>query len=385
LLKEFRSKQLSDHTDFMKKNIPILETKIDEFILSNSDLKDVHAATILILNDQKLIVSFFGKRRFEPGALEENNSIWVCRGLKKNKQYQWNSPQRIVSPQYFKDHHIPLKTDNGTISCGNPVLTLFNNQLLIFSKIGPYSRTWSGVLSRSDDQGLTWQEPELLHGILGPARNKPLILQHNIFLPSSRESCIDDFSFIESSSDLCTWNISNPILSDNPKIYQKSYRGFIQPTLISNNNTGNKIIMLVRPRNINNPLFSILYIHRSISINRGINWSNLESTDLLNPDSAIDAINFYNNILLVYNRVANHSTSRNILSMAISFNDGLNWCPIIIKNSLFPKGDIEYNEIISQEYSYPAIIMNSDTQEIHVIYTFNRINFKHKVFQLLQN
>lgn len=359
----------------------ILETKIEEFILNNSDLKDVHAATIFAFDDKKLITSFFGKTRSESGKSEENNSIWISLGFKSNNHYQWTTPERIVSPQYFRDHHIPLKQDNGIISCGNPVITFLNNQLLIFSKIGPYPRTWSGILSRSYDQGLTWQKPELLHGILGPARNKPLIYENNILSPCSRESCIDDFSYIEYSSDLHTWNLSNPILPSNPQIFQKGYRGFIQPTLVSSN-LPNKIIMLVRPRKTDSLMST--YIHRSISINNGICWSNLEPVNLLNPDSAIDAINLGDDtLLLTYNRVINNHKSRNILSVATSYDEGLNWHPITIRNSIYPEGDIEYNNILSEEYSYPAIIMSPDNNEIHVIYTFNRINLKHKVFQLL--
>ncbi len=367
----------------MQNKIPVLEITTDEFILEDSDLKDVHAISLLVLNNKTLIVTFFGKRKSEPGSLEKNNSIWVCRGLKKNSGYQWSIPQRIVSPQYFQDHHILLKEDNGVISCGNPVLTLFNDQLLIFSKIGPYPRTWSGILSRSYDYGVTWQEPEILHGILGPTRNKPLILQNSILSPSSRESCIDDFPYVESSSDLRIWHTSSPILTHNPKTFQEGYRGFIQPTLVLlNDNIHNKIIMLVRPRNTN-PSYSKLHIHRSVSVNEGKDWSNLQPIDLLNPDSAIEAINLGNNLLLLaYNRVLHYSKSRNILSLAVSFNEGLNWYPIKIKYSIFPEGDIEYSKVTSQEYSYPTIAMDTNNQEIHVVYTFNRINFKHKVFRL---
>ncbi|XVN42263.1 MAG: exo-alpha-sialidase [Candidatus Rickettsia vulgarisii] len=121
--------------------------------------------------------------------------------------------------------------------------------------------------------------------------------------------------------------------------------------------------MLVRPRKTA-PLIST-YIHRSISINKGIYWSNLEPVNLLNPDSAIDAINLSSDaLLLTYNRVINHRKSRNILSLATSYDEGLNWSPIIIKNSTHPKGDIEYSSVTSEEYSYPAIIMNPDNNKI---------------------
>ncbi|WP_256377132.1 MULTISPECIES: exo-alpha-sialidase [spotted fever group] len=60
-------------------------------------------------------------------------------------------------------------------------------------------------------------------------------------------------------------------------------------------------------------------MHRSISINNGIYWSNLEPVNLLNPDSAIDAINLGDDtLLLTYNRVINNHKSRNILSVAIA-------------------------------------------------------------------
>ncbi|MGN7619468.1 MAG: exo-alpha-sialidase [Rickettsia amblyommatis] len=140
--------------------------------------------------------------------------------------------------------------------------------------------------------------------------------------------------------------------------------------------------MLVRPRKTD-PLIST-YIHKSVSVNKGIFWSNLEPVNLLNPDSAIDAINLGDDtLLLAYNRVINHHKLRNILSLALSNDEGFNWHPITIRNSIYPAGDIEYSNIPSEEYSYPAIIMSPDNNEIHVIYTFNRINLKHKVFQLL--
>ncbi len=44
---------------------------------------------------------------------------------------------------------------------------------------------------------------------------------------------------------------------------------------------------------------------------------NLEPVNLLNPDSAIDAINLGDDtLLLAYNRVINHHKLRNILSLA---------------------------------------------------------------------
>ena len=78
--------------------------------------------------------------------------------------------------------------------------------------------------------------------------------------------------------------------------------------------------MLVRPRKADSLIST--YIHRSISINKGIYWSNLEPVNLLNPDSAIDTINFSGDaLLLTYNRVINYRKSGNILSLATSYDE----------------------------------------------------------------
>ena len=63
---------------------------------------------------------------------------------------------------------------------------------LLFYKTGPHPSEWTGYLTRSRDGGTTWSAPHerLPDGIVGPSKNKPLVLPATgaLLVPSSRES-----------------------------------------------------------------------------------------------------------------------------------------------------------------------------------------------------
>ena len=73
---------------------------------------------------------------------------------------------------------------------------------------------------------------------------------------------------------------------------------------------------------------------------------------------------------MVYNHIKPGETrgDRNILNMAVS-DDGINWKAAIL---------LENDSDKDSEYSYPAVIQNSDGM-IHITYTWNRKLIKHVV------
>jgi len=98
----------------------------------------------------------------------------------------------------------------------------------------------------------------------------------------------------------------------------------------------------------------------------GQSWSFPEFLDLPNPDSAVDALPLSKGrILLAFNDSRN---SREILQLAVSSDDGLNWIRIhTLENSP------------GSEFSYPYMIRGQNGL-IHLVYTWKRKRIKHVVF-----
>jgi alpha-L-fucosidase len=214
------------------------------------------------------------------------------------------------------------------------------------------------MVVHSTDEGQTWSAPEKLpDGILGPIKNKPVVLTSGVILsPSSIETNNDQWhSHIERSTDGGkTWEKIN-IDPENPA-------KVIQPTLLLY--PEDKIQALMRS-NQN-------YIMESWSVDEGKTWSPLAKTNVLNPNSGIDGVTLHSGLqVLIYNPMesgADWVNGRNKLNVAASV-DGINWQDVAILENQ-PSG----------EFSYPSVIQASD-KTVHVVYTSNRKSIKHVVLK----
>lgn len=309
-----------------------------EMIFVEAPFAQCHASTITGTNEGNLIAAWFG------GSYEGAND--VCIWLSEKTGQTWSSPTPVA---------YGICDDKNLYACWNPVLFKPDDKLIyLYYKVGPSPREWWGMLEISDDNGTTWSEPQRLSNILGPVRNKPLILQSGTWLnPSSIETQQRWQVFIERSVDQGkNWSI---VPVDTANIAKA-----IQPALLTY--PGGKIQALCRS-NQNCVL-------QSWSMDDGISWGPFEKTTLQNPNSAIDAITLHSGLqLIVYNPAisgSEWSDGRSKLNMAIS-TDGINWTDCL-KLEDQDKG----------EFSYPAIIQTSDGM-IHITYTYSRKNIKHVV------
>jgi len=316
----------------------------EEFLFENAPFKHCHASTIVQTASGELLVAFFGgTKKGDPVR-----SIWACR----QKEGKWSEPVLVASAN--------------NVSCGDPVLfKMPDGEILLFYKVGPSPREWHGMMKRSKDNGQTWSEPEKLpDGILGPTKNKPLLLGESTLLcPSSHELMPQG-----TGSWYCEMNITN----DRGKTWQKSeaiaypdpekknpLAGIIQPTLFVDDK--GVIHMLCRSRGVGT-------ICHATSLDKGVHWSKVEKTTLENPNCAIDCVKLKNGkIMLICNPVKEH---RNKLAMFLSDDDGKTW----------KEGRILENHE-QQEYSFPAIIQTADGS-IHITYSYERDKIKHVTLPL---
>ncbi len=304
---------------------------VEEFVFENPPFASCHASTITQTASGTLLCAYFAGS--EEGA--KDVAIWLSARSSKG----WSAPRLIT-----KESGAP---------CWNPVLfTTPSGEILLFYKVGLHPSSWSGALIRSYDEGKSWTTVENLPaGVIGPTKNKPLLLENGTLLCGSsveswrRWGCWMDISKDQGK----TWTKSDPInLKDN-------LFGIIQPTLFYT--PEGTLRLLARS-------YRTGHICTATSEDGGITWSEAVETKLPNPNSAIDAVRLQSGqILLVYNH---SSKERTPLNLALSDNGGLNFRPLLTL------------EDVPGEFSYPSIIQTKD-QLVHITYTFNRTQIKHVV------
>jgi predicted neuraminidase len=312
-----------------------------ELIFDKAPFGQCHASTLIELKDGSLMAAWFG------GSYEGSKDVAIWASVKTGDL--WSYPLQVADGKVNDSLHYP---------CWNPVLFRNSEGLLyLFYKVGPNPREWWGMQITSTDEGKVWSKPEKLpDDLLGPIKNKPIILPSGVILsPSSTETTSAWHSFIERSVDDGKSWIRIPVDTTNPA-------KVIQPTLLLYPH--GKIQALMRSNQD--------YIMESWSADEGKTWSTISKTAVLNPNSGIDAVTLSSGLqMLVYNPMQSGTewvNGRNKLNIAVSA-DGKNWKEMLeLENQ--PEG----------EFSYPSVIQTSD-KLIHVVYTANRKSIKHVVLK----
>lgn len=309
-----------------------------EFIYETAPFPECHASTIEQATAGHLVASWFGGTREK----HPDVGIWVSRHEGSN----WTTPYEVANG---------VQPDGKRHPTWNPVLFQApNGPLLLFFKTGPSPDTWWGELIVSNDGGKTWKDRRRLpDGILGPVRNKPVL--------------IGDVLLCGSSSEHDGWVVHMEATRDWGKTWERSGLlnskdefGAIQPTILKW------------------PDGRVQLLHRSRQAVVTENWmgadwktwSPMAKTALPNPNSGIDAVMLKDGrALLVYNHVGKDGNEwggrRSPLNLAVS-KDGKNWqAALVLEND-------------NGEYSYPAIIQTADGLA-HITYTWKRQRVKHVV------
>jgi predicted neuraminidase len=307
-----------------------------EFVFEQAPFLSCHASTVAE-TPAGLVVAWFGGTREGAGDV----GIWLAR----RKPDGWSPPVEVATGQ---------QEDGTRYPSWNPVLFQApGGPLLLFYKVGPRPSAWWGMLTTSSDGGLRWsQATRLPQGILGPIKNKPVLLPNGeLVCPSSTED--DGWRVhLERTADLGhTWTKTGP-LNDG-----KTFAA-IQPSILLHSASSLQIVCRSRQGRI----------VQAWSADGGATWGPLEATPLPNPNSGIDAVTLADGRAIV---IYNHTQKgRSPLNVALS-DDGKTWKagPLLESNP--------------GEYSYPAVIQTAD-RRIHVTYTWKRQRIKHVVLDAAQ-
>jgi predicted neuraminidase len=305
---------------------------VQEFIYdSDPPTASCHASTIA-QTPGGLIAAWFG------GTAEGNRdvTIWTA----KYREGKWQPPVRVADG---------IQADGSRLPCWNPVLFQYPaGPLQLFYKVGPNPRNWWGMVIQSEDEGKSWSSPRRLpDGILGPIKDKPILLSDGTLLcPSSTENSGWRVHMERTPDRGKTWSSNGPL--NNASDFH-----LIQPTLLDYGSE--RLQMLCRSKE--------KVIVESWSSDNGRTWGAFSATPLPNPNSGIDAVRLKDGrSVLIYNHTAK---GRSPINVAVS-SDGKTWkaSPAL--------------ETQPGEYSYPAVIQTSDGM-IHVTYTWKRQRIRHVV------
>jgi predicted neuraminidase len=315
----------------------LIQTLHSEFIFETAPFASAHASTIVETKDG-LVTAWFGGTR--EGAADVG--IWLSR----REHDRWTRPIEIATG---------MQSDGTRYPCWNPVLfDVPGKALMLFYKVGPSPQGWWGMVRTSRDSGRTWSDARRLpDGILGPIKNKPVLLADGTLLAGSSTESTDRPSrwrvhFERSTDGGTTWtSVSPPASPDRAAI------DAIQPSILVHPSGTLQAVGRTRSQRI----------FDTWSTDGGRTWAPIALTSLPNPNSGIDAVTLRDGRHLI---VYNHTTQgRSPLNVAVS-RDGKTWDPPLVLESE------------AGEYSYPAVIQSEDGR-VHITYTWRRQRIKHVV------
>jgi predicted neuraminidase len=307
------------------------------FVFETAPFASAHASTIVETRDG-LVAAWFGGTR--EGA--NDVGIWTSRRAGD----AWSPPVEVATG---------VQPDGTRHPCWNPVLFQMPGDILrLYYKVGPSPQLWWGMERSSRDGGKSWSEATRLRdGILGPIKNKPVLLADGaIVAPSSTETPERPSKWrvhFERTIDAGkTWTaVSPPPAAEGPEM------DAIQPAILVH--AGGRLQALGRSRSGR--------IFETWSADSGRTWSALALTELPNSSTGIDAVTLRDGRhLLVYNHTPKGRTPLNV---AVS-SDGKTWEAALVL------------EREPGEYSYPAVIQAAGGL-VHVTYTWKRQRIKHVV------
>ena len=314
------------------------------FINEGAPYPECHASTLAEIAPGRLVAAWFGGTK----ERDPDVGIWVSR----QEGGKWLPGVEVANG---------IQTEGPRLPTWNPVLFQSpQGPLVLFYKVGPSPSTWWGMMMTSTDGGKTWSKPQRLpEGILGPIKNKPVVLKDGTWLASSSTEGGPGWRVhFELTHDAGrTWEIVGPLATGAADLKA------IQPSVLFH--PDGRLQALCRTSNG--------FLATTWSRDNGRTWSPLEKTELPNPNSGTDAVTLKDGRqLLVYNHSAPPPETptkglRYPLDIALS-TDGVTWKHVVTLES----------EPIGAGYAYPAVIQTSDGL-VHVTYTWDRKHIKHVV------
>ncbi|HEY0945733.1 MAG TPA: sialidase family protein [Opitutaceae bacterium] len=312
----------------------------------------VHSSTICLLPSGDLFAAWYGGTR--EGAADV--ALFASRLTPGKNTGAWGRPAKIVDRELAES-----ELDRRIKKVGNAVVFADRAGTLWMIYVSVSLGGWSGSalnIKTSRDEGLTWSESQRL--TLNPFLNISTLVRNKPIHANDGRIGVPVYHEFAQKFPQMLW--LTPDADGRVEDYQirnlATEVGLIQPTLVPLG--GDRVLMMLRDGSATRRL------RTAYSDDNGWTWSATATSELPNPDSAVDALRLRDGrIVLAYNHAEN---GRGNLRLAVSADDGRSWQagPVIEA-----AGD--------GEFSYPQLAADRRSR-IHLIYTWKRERIRHVEF-----
>lgn len=331
-------------------SVPFYHEQFISFVDANKTA--VHAASATLRQDGKIFAAWFA------GSREGASDVAIDSTVIDPVTHAFSPTRPIASRlQTAKDVWRYIR------KLGNPLVHQLDNGRLMLVYVSVSFGGWAASslnIRFSDDKGLSWSPASRI--ITSPFLNISTLVKGtpvefadgNIGLPVYHE-------FLGKFGELLVISPRGQVLD---KHRLSSGRQAIQPVIVPLSDA--TAIGLLRDSGEEQKRVAL-----TRTSDHGQHWTPLVATELPNPNSAVTAIRAANRgILMVFN---NHEEERNILSLAISKDDGESWRVIHDFENQPPQAGKKI------KYSYPYLI-RGDNNDYHLFYTWRKSRIKYVHF-----
>lgn len=318
------------------------------WICKSCETPRVHSATATSTIDGSLLAAWYG------GTREGARDVQIYMSTFQRVSKTWEKPRAIIGVDSAeRDLSRYIK------KLGNPVLLTHPNGEIWLFYVSVSAGGWSGSqvnLARSKDGGETWTTTNRF--VTSPFFNVSTLVKGRPFIYEDGTIGLPVYHELAGKfAEILRIDTQGKLLEKNRISWG---RQAIQPEIVSLGSGKLKAYL----RDVS----STLRIWVTSSNDFGRSWERLTPMDIPNPDSAVAAINTYNNrTVLVVNDL---EAGRHRLSLYTKIDQGA-WKRIKIIESALPTS--------GERYAYPYLTRDSDGM-IHLFYTWNRKGIRHVYF-----
>jgi len=273
------------------------------FVDEGRDIPRVHAAS-LVEAKGKLFTAWYA------GTREGAQDVSIFLSTFDAEKQKWRSDQKL-----FDRKSVQKSLGRYIKKLGNPVLGVDARGRFWLYFVSVSAGGWSGSAinySISSDNAVTWSSPKRL--VTSPFFNVSTLVRTQPFNYADGSIGLPVYhELLGKFGELLQLNQQGKVLAKHRISWGASS---LQPAIVDLGK--NKLLALLRNADPGNP--GVLISH---SADNGESWSAVRPSELPNTDSSVAGIrDNKQRILLVFN---NTNTNRNILSLAVSFNEGKSW------------------------------------------------------------